>query len=232
MTAVPGFGSVKHVRIGGLIAKRWPVVVGVLLVAAAVALLWWLPWGPPEPVYEGHPISYWLAAQAGVSKSIPGGAVMRIPSPPSSLLNDSNAVPFLMKASERDSWFGAACYRKWLWPKLPTWLKKHLPAPPSPEVYARIDAMWLLADMWPVAKPSIPVLVRALREKEEALSFRVRYVAAAALGRLGEGDRRAIAAVTEALNDNDHLVRNAATNALLKLDPQAVAKAGVKVPKP
>jgi hypothetical protein len=34
LTAVPGFGSIKHVRIGGLIAKRWPVVLGFLLAAA------------------------------------------------------------------------------------------------------------------------------------------------------------------------------------------------------
>jgi hypothetical protein len=57
---MPGFGSMKHVRIGGLLAKRCPVVGGMLLVAAAVGLLWWSPWEPREPVYQGKPLRYWL----------------------------------------------------------------------------------------------------------------------------------------------------------------------------
>ena len=43
-------------KTGGLIAKRWPVVGGFLLVAALGGLLWWSPWEArerPEPVYEG-----------------------------------------------------------------------------------------------------------------------------------------------------------------------------------
>jgi hypothetical protein len=33
---------------------------GVLLVAAAVGLLWWSPWESPEPVYDGKSVSAWL----------------------------------------------------------------------------------------------------------------------------------------------------------------------------
>ena len=65
LTSVPGFGSMKHVKTGGLIAKRWPVVCGVLLVAAVVGLLWWSPWEPPDPVYKGRRLSIWLKHNRG-----------------------------------------------------------------------------------------------------------------------------------------------------------------------
>ena len=61
MTAVHGFGSIKHVRIGGLIAKRWPVVGGVLLVAARGWATWQALQHPRGPDYLGGPLvgAYW-----------------------------------------------------------------------------------------------------------------------------------------------------------------------------
>ena len=54
----------NHVRIGGLIAKQWPVVSGVLVLAAVVAF--WLGSRlsvPPEPVYQGQRLSVLLSAR-------------------------------------------------------------------------------------------------------------------------------------------------------------------------
>jgi hypothetical protein len=49
------------VKAGEVIAKRWPVVGGVLLVAAAGGALWLASLNhEPEPVYNGMRISYWL----------------------------------------------------------------------------------------------------------------------------------------------------------------------------
>ena len=62
---MPGFGSINHVRIGALIAKHWPVVCGVMLVAAVSGLLWWSPWEPPDPVYRGRRLSIWLERKPG-----------------------------------------------------------------------------------------------------------------------------------------------------------------------
>ncbi len=46
-------GSTKHVRSGELIAKRWPVVGGMLLIVALGWAGWQVPRPlPPEPVYE------------------------------------------------------------------------------------------------------------------------------------------------------------------------------------
>ena len=54
--------------------------------------------------------------------------------------------------------------------------------------------------------------------------------AALALGYSGEGVNIAVTALTEALKDENSAVRRRATNALLKIDPEAATKAGVKVP--
>ena len=127
MTAVPGFGSVKHVRIGGPIAKRWQVAGGVLLVAA-VGVLWWSPW---EPSYDG--------------------------------------------------------------------------------------------------KLGTPALIRELRDDDDPI---LRCSAAEALGLTGKIDSNVVTALTEALKDKNINVRHVATNALQRLDPEAAAKGGVKVPSP
>jgi hypothetical protein len=97
----------------------------VLPLAAVVGLLWWSPWVPrvpPEPVYDGKPISYWFTNRITSSLTMS-------PVPPKTLLSDSNAVPFPIRELKRDSWIGAAVYRKQVWPKLPSSIQKHLPAP-------------------------------------------------------------------------------------------------------
>jgi hypothetical protein len=44
--------------------NRLCLLGGVLLVGAAVGLLWWSPWETPEPVYRGRPLTTWLKACA------------------------------------------------------------------------------------------------------------------------------------------------------------------------
>ena len=202
-----GFGSIKHVRIGGLTAKRWPVVGGVLVVAAVGALLWWSPWEPREPVYEGKPLTYWLSADRRI---------------PESLFADSNAVPFLLEALKLDRWFGAAVYRRHVWPKLPPSIQTHLPAPPDND--ARIFmAGFVLEKMGPMAKPATPTLIRALTHGEPSVkggAFRL-------LNQIDKGDKVVVAALTGWLTNKDSAVREAGTNALLRFDPGAALQAGV-----
>jgi HEAT repeat protein len=206
-------------RAGELLAKRLPLLVGVLLVAALGGLVCWMAAQPrrTEPVYGGKPLSYWLARPLAQS-------------PPdvwySQAKRDSDAVPFLIRALRIDSWVGAAYYRKWLWPKLPTSIQKHLPTPSIGNSRARCNAATLLCDMGPMAKPAIPALIRALKEAEDA-SGTVRVTAASALGEFGAGDKTAIAALTEAFGDAKYPggVRSAAADALRRIDPDRVVKA-------
>jgi hypothetical protein len=189
--------------------NRLHFVLGILLVGALGGLWWWAPGQPrqAEPVYEGRPISYWMGRKGA---------------------SDSNAVPFLVKALKRDSWFGQAYYRKWLWPKLPLSIQTNLP-PPVDNLAQRRRAATLLGVMGAKARPAIPALAQALREDEEPF---IRALAAMALGKVGGRDKTAIAALSDALRDKDGIVRQIATNALRQVDPAAAAKAGIKPPSP
>ncbi len=229
-----------------MIAKRW-LVVGVLVVAVVGGLWVWSPWElprPAEPAYDGRPLSYWLT----------NAAFDR----PVSL--DSNAIPFLIKALNGDSWFGAACYRRWVWPKLPTSVQQRLPRPAANST-SQVMAENLLSDLGPMAKPAIPALIRALKDDDGVVSFyaadllaeigggneavvaalaeelkdkdaEVRRNAALFLARVGGGSKVAAAALTKALKDNDGNVRQAAAIGLFKIDPEAAAKAGIKSSSP
>ncbi len=142
---------------------------GVLLVAAVGGLLWWPPRQPPDPVYNGKPLSYWLTnILSGFSPSLALDPWMGH-APPKwewEAVPPPSAVPFLIKALERDSWFGASIYRKQVWPKLPPSIKRHLP-PPVDNPTIRRQAAYLLGQMGPMAKPATPALIRASKQDDD-----------------------------------------------------------------
>jgi hypothetical protein len=197
LTPIKASGLMKLMRFGGLISKQWPVACGAFLLATVLGLLWWSPWEPREPVYDGKPLTYWLSRIAE-------------PHTPQSFLKDTNAIPFLVKALERDTWIGGAIYRKQVWPKLPPMFQKHLP-PPANAAAARTMAAVCLRKMGPLAAPAIPALIRVLKEDEDSGA---RFNALWALAAIGNGDSTAISALAEALKDRDQSVRHAALTTL------------------
>lgn len=70
----------------------------------------------------------------------------------------------------------------------------------------------------------MPALVTCLSNND----LFAHYTAADALGKFGTDAKPAIPALIALLNDPLGLARQAATNALLQIDPEAAAKAGVK----
>jgi HEAT repeat protein len=224
LTTIMLSGLMEPVRFGGLIAKRWPVVCGALLVAAVGGLLLWSPWVPREPIYDGHPISHWLTNWKIVSSleytDLPDHHSIR------QAVGDSNAVPFLIKALRRDAWLGAAYYRKWLWPKLPSALQAHLPPPAADNPAIRLNALYVLSQMESLAQPAIPALIQTSKQDEQ---LPVRYRAMWALADIGKGDRNATAALTQAIKDNDWNISVVATKALSKIDPEAPVREGASV---
>jgi hypothetical protein len=211
--------------------NRLYLVLGILLVAAVGGLLWWSPWEPrqlPEPAYDGLPLAYWIAHPPGIMLFTGERNTAVLTEAPTQLLNDSSAVPFLVRALKRDGWFGAAYYRKLVWPNLPSSMQQRL-APPVGNPWARGGAAALLGDMGTNAKPAIAALVRAFQEDEDAY---VRVAAAESLRKLRLGDKTVAAALTGALADKALFVRQAATNALRQIDPAGAAKAGVKPSSP
>jgi HEAT repeat protein len=192
-------------------------VCGVLVVAAVGGLLWWAVAQPREPVYDGRSLSYWLRQRPPIPSVRPFTA-KRLPQ---ALLDDTNALPFLITALNGEgAWLHRTYLRIWLGIGPIT---RFVPEPVVPFII-RVNAARLLGHMGGAAKPATPALVRALRADD---SGPVREFAGWALGECGEGDRTVVAALTEALGDGVWAVRDAATNALLKLDPEAAAKAGV-----
>jgi hypothetical protein len=217
--------------------NRLYLVLGMLLVAALGWAVWQALGQAPEPVYEGMPLSYWLthvSSSAWSSRGSPVGTTWLDARhrgdilPPWSLLKDSNAVPFLAKSLKRDTCIGAAVYRRVVWPKIPAAIRKHLPSP-ADNPSLRKGAADCLAVIGLAAKPAVPALVRALQEDEDPY---VRFRAANLLGLIGEGNQATVTALTVALGDEYAYAREMATNALLKLDPVAAVKAGVKIPSP
>jgi HEAT repeat protein len=60
------------------------------------------------------------------------------------------------------------------------------------------------------------------------LSTPTRIIAIRALGEYGGDANAAVPQLLEALKDPNYSIRNSATNALKKIDPEAAAKAGIK----
>ena len=176
---------------------------GVLLVAA-VGVLWvCVPSKPPEPVYEGRPLSYWL--------TFPGWSrlsVYRFPEPygpkvATEISGDTNAVPYLINALRKGRWFGQTYYHNSL-QRLPPAIQRFLPpADAASNLKVRINAAALLGLVGPNAKAAIPALIRALREDASPL---VRGRAATTLGILGSGDDAVLSALRGAQKDKDSLV--------------------------
>jgi hypothetical protein len=211
--------------------NRLYLVLGVLVVAAVAVALAVLPvFGllrplPPEPVYDGKPLSFWLNAHPDfLSGQLPCIAQQILATSPSSIIADSNAVPFLIKALMTDIGFGAAWYRNWLWLKLPASLQKRLPRPRHNPLIC-MHAAAVLASMGPMAEPAVPALVRTLKRSKNS---EVREFAVLALYNVGPGDKGATEALVKALKDNDDTLRQSVTNALLEISREGAATFGVK----
>jgi hypothetical protein len=199
--------------------KRFYLICTLMLVAAALGLLWWWPWEQREPVYDGKPLSYWMyrpLTRRGINYAITDttlyvAAPMRnrwpqdTCGPLANCLTDTNALPFLIRELSKgaDNWKGGKYYRLWLWSKLPEPVRGHLPTPYYNR-HGQINAIILLGQIGSIAKASIPALIRVLKQDENPV---VREWAAGALGRVGAGDTLAVAALTEALKEANPSVR-------------------------
>ena len=189
--------------------KRVQIALAVLLVMLA-GVITWQALRLREPVYAGKPVSYWIARSGEYYVGSDFGRIGGFPRA------DSNAIPYLLKALERqDGLFGQAYFRRWI--RLPYRIQRLLPKPVDAEQMRYSTAM-SLGKMGAVARPAIPALLRAMKEDK---SEQVRAFSAWSLGRLGNQERMVITALTEALNDKAPFVRQMAAEALRMSGPAA-----------
>ena len=94
----------------------------------------------------------------------------------------------------------------------------------SPGLYPPGIAAFALANSGQDPETWMPVILELIRDKNSGR----RIVTIKYLGLIGNKARAAVPIIITALTDNEELVREAAAEALKKIDPEAAAKAGVK----
>ena len=227
--------------------KRRVIILAMSLLAVLGGVIWWATCRPavPDPVYAGHPLSYWLDRS---SPSNPLASEAGIQSLNNTL--DSNAVPYLIHALKTQESLRSRLYRR-VYLRLPAGWKRNLRAPtlnafvlggwggqlqikngttpifvPGPISAGdlRLESCVLLSWLGPDARPAIPQLILVLREDDFSM---VRWCAALALGKIANpDDKNALDALNAAiLNDKDQVTKNWSGRALSDIATRAAAKA-------
>jgi HEAT repeat protein len=216
----------------------------ILLAAVLFAVLGAIAWllcasSPPDPIYEGRPLSSWLRQRSPptiISKNgrvfwiaytniataktvVPAFAaaantnswiVSRGPLRQSFPNLDSNAIPRLARALATRDWLLLKPYNN-IWPRLPAALRKHLPEP-VPAHFIRQRAAELLWRVPGDLTPALPALVRALETDEDGT---VRNSALQALAWMSERDPKLVTNLLQAMAANsDATIRREAKEAL------------------
>jgi hypothetical protein len=167
------FGQAGNMR------KRGRMIFFAAIVVVGGFGLWALlrsPAGPPDLVYDGHPLSYWV-------RGSPPGTVYVGPR-----VLDSNAVPYLVWTLNKRSGVMWHAYLR-IWPHLPGWLRSRLDSVDNARDQ-RFYACRLLGTLGSAARPAIPALVAVLQDDEDG---GVRGSAAYALGRIANRDDKTVA---------------------------------------
>lgn len=181
--------------------KRRVIILALAVVAVLGGWIWWAvatrrP-AVPDPVYDGHPLSYWIV----LMKKFPD-VVPRI---------DSNAVPYLIEGVKRRDGPLQMAWIK-LWGYSPDWFKRRVPEPTSAATMRGMCSLQL-HKLGIAARGAIPEVVRVLREDDVG---RVRAEAANILGSIANGQDKPVveALVAAATKDSDPGVRAGAADSL------------------
>ena len=192
----------------------------IVLAAGVVALLSlsvaWLSglFAPREPVYAGHPISYWI----NLTNDPPVGLILAsiYPQPATNYSDypfpavDSNAVPYLLQALKRRNGRWQKFYTKWE-PKLPAWIQKLVPVPVSADTI-HANAAFMLGTIDPVSIESIRALIEALKLDAGRFAGSAEIGALRQLG--GPNDRGVRELVEIAATEGDRVLQICAIQAL------------------
>jgi HEAT repeat protein len=225
--------------------KKRLVIFTVIAVLGIAIGLWLLGPAGDTFVYEGKSVEDWslqlFGAPSQKDRDEAAAAFKRM---------GSQAVPGLVRQLRSKDPF----FRKQAWAiksRLPAGLRRRIlgGVKPLEAALLRAAAARSLGAIGPDAKPALPVLTHALRDKEAQVSLdaatalahlgpasvpelinalndkgappSVRHMAAYALGEIGPGSEPAIPALTQSLSDDNEYVRSSATYALRKIGEPA-----------
>lgn len=196
------FGPQRQYRLMGkklriLVAAAFLALFGMLLRA-------WMQ--PKEPVYDGHPVSYWVY-------NLPWPPFHQMNTPPPHLPTmDSNAIPFLVRDLRRNS--GTYPIRRWTWRKLPNNWRKRFSEPVPPDVY-RMLALDFLGGIGPDARKAIPAILNLLETRGDTELYpELQTIAIRTLARIDRYDPAVIEALSKAAQNTNTMIR---TEAVLQL---------------
>src|SRR5207302_533671 len=155
-------------------AKRkrlpWLAIGGALIALLALAAVL----TKREPVYQGKPVSFWIAGLAAHDARN------------QEVLADmgSSAVPYVVRAlKSEEGGVIKSIELGWhrLWIRLPGPLQRLLPNPTLRTGIDRRDLIYVLRAMGPAAEPAVPVLAQELKDSDS--NYRIAVVRA--LGQVG-----------------------------------------------
>lgn len=206
--------------------KRRIIVLAVAIVAVLGGWIWWALWSrvppPPNPVYDGHPLSQWVDYSGFLPSPVGWDNPAKVPR------FDSNAVPYLIQTlSARDSVLRKNYFHLWL--RLPAGSPRDWLSPPVPAAGLRANAADFLARIGKGARPAIPALLHVLREDGDVGP---RMAAAQALTWIADRDDKPVleALAAAATKDPVPMVRTFAGLDLKDIDPEAAVNAGITNP--
>lgn len=186
---------------------KWSIMLAALLVI--LGGLTWVILRSGEPVYRGKPISRWIN-EVGVFANPPAPALP---------LLDSNAVPFLVEALQRQDGQLRRVYLR-IWNKLPSKVQNRLPQP-VPGWAIRANAAALLGTIGTNATTAVPALIHALKSDKVDL---VRQFSVKSLSQIARRDKPVMEALAEAAaKDTEASVRFEALNALKEFNIESPA---------
>ncbi len=169
------------------INRRVLVRTAIALLCCSVLLALLTNWlRPPEPIYDGHPISYWISRPINLAHSGPVVSYLDLTLEYSLSfpVMDSNAVPYLLPALRRsDGLFSSKGWYFKVWLKAPMWLQRRLPSPDR-AASARYNAAAILSRFATLPPESVEPLIQSSRKGSS--------MALAALAHSGNRDQRAI----------------------------------------
>lgn len=229
-----------------IMMKRRVMILALAVVAVLAGVIWWAvasrPPAVPDPVYDGHPLSFWVDPSSGRESSSRGMGTNWFPS------LDSNAIPYLIQTLKKHDGIIRKSYDR-LWPYFPGFLQGDMPGSlrskivylggpysdltplPGPRSSAgeRVNSCFCLALMGARARPAIPELIRLVGEDDDG---EVRTTAVWALANVARADDQSAmeALKTAATKDMNPNVSGLAGWELARFGPVAADKAGVTNP--